>query len=61
VIGGRELSNAEAKSLWQEMNAAHDKMNADAANIDDPHQPWKSPDAEALDGRTLKSWVEALE
>ena len=61
VIGGKELSNAEAKSLWLEMKTAHEKMNADAATIQDPHQPWKSPDAEALDRRALNSWIEALD
>src|SRR5262249_14307443 len=61
VIGGEKLSDAEARSLLREMDAAHREMNADAAKIRDPHQPWESPDAEALDRQTLKSRIEALQ
>lgn len=61
VFGGKELSEAESRKLWKEMEAALKKINADAAKIDDAHQPWKSPNAEALDRRALKSWIEALD
>ena len=34
-------------------------MNADATKVTDPYQPWKTPDAEALDRRTLAAWIAA--
>ena len=35
------------------MDEALNQMNADAAKVADPIQPWKTPNAEALDKRTL--------
>jgi monoamine oxidase len=60
VINGAKLSSEESDKLWEEMTAALNLMNKDAANIGDPYQPWKTRDAEILDRRTLSSWIQSL-
>jgi monoamine oxidase len=60
VLGGRRLSKAESDELWETMQAAFNTILADAARVD-PHQPWVSPGAEALDRRSLASWIASLD
>lgn len=60
VLGGKRLADAEAKALWEELDAALARLNADAAKVD-ADEPWKSPDAGALDRRSLRAWIEAQE
>jgi monoamine oxidase len=60
VLGGRRLTSAEAKALWAEMEHALGPLNSAAAELD-PDEPWTARDAEALDRRTLGSWIDALE
>jgi len=60
VLDGRRLDEAESNSLWEEMDAAASRMNADAEPID-ADTPWDSPDAAALDQRSLQDWIDALE
>jgi len=59
VLGGRALNREEASKLWEELEAALATMNAEAAKID-AARPWTSAGAEALDRRTLESWIGAL-
>jgi monoamine oxidase len=61
TIGGKRLSADAAEALWEELEAASNKMNADAAKVTDAFEPWRSPNAEALDRRTLKAWIEGLD
>lgn len=61
VLGGRRLSAKESEQLWEEMDAALNRMNGDAARVTDPYQPWTTENAAALDRRTLASWIDALE
>ena len=60
VIGGKRLDAGEARALWEEMESSLGRMNADAAAVRDPFEPWTTPDADRLDRRTLASWIGAL-
>jgi monoamine oxidase len=60
VIGGRRLDAEESGKLWEDFEGMLQGMNADAANVD-ADEPWKSPNAEALDKRTTASWIDAQE
>ena len=61
MLGGRRLSADAAEALWEELDAASSKMNADAANVTDAFEPWRTPNAEALDRRTLKAWIDSID
>jgi monoamine oxidase len=60
VLDGKKLSREESDKLWEEMEPALRKMNADAekVNVD---EPWKTPDAEKLDKTTLAEWLKGQE
>lgn len=60
VLGGTRLSSDESDKLWEEMTAALNLINKEAAAVGDPYQPWKTRDAEILDRRTLSSWIQSL-
>lgn len=57
VLGGRRLTEVESEDLWEALDAGVALLNKDAAKITDPYQPWKTPDAPALDKRTLAAWI----
>lgn len=57
VLNGTRLSEDESEKLWEEMDAAFNLMNADAAKVD-ASEPWKAEGAEALDRRTLAAWID---
>jgi monoamine oxidase len=61
VIGGRRLAEKENEQLWEDLDAGFGKMNADAAKVPDADQAWKTPNAEALDKRSLASWIAGLD
>ena len=61
TIGGKRLSSDAAEALWEELEAASSKMNADAAKVTDAFEPWRTPNAEALDRRTLKAWIDSID
>ena len=54
-LGGKVIESEEAGRIWEELDEAVNQMNADAAKIADPHQPWLAPNAKALDEKTLAS------
>ncbi len=60
LLDGKMLTGEESEKLYEEMDAALAGMNEDARPIN-AEEPWKSDNAEALDRRTLKEWIEALE
>jgi len=60
-LNGRRLSAEEAETLWEQTDAGFNLLNPDAARIADAEQPWMSPGAEALDRRTLASWIDGLD
>ncbi|CAG0992510.1 monoamine oxidase [Phycisphaerales bacterium] len=60
VVGGKVIRGDDGTKLWEGLDAAFTSMNA-LANTIDAEQPWKSPDAETLDRRALRSWIDAGE
>ncbi len=59
VLSGKRLTSDESEKLWEEMEKAFNTIVTDAAKIDE-YQPWTAPNAQALDKRTLGSWIDAL-
>jgi monoamine oxidase len=60
VLNGKRLSSDESDALWEEMEKAFNTIVTDAAKVD-ADEPWKAANAEALDKRTLASWINALD
>ena len=61
VLNGRRLTAAQSAQLWEDMTAALNRLNADAAKIPDPFAAWTAPDAAAWDRRSLADWIAALD
>lgn len=59
VLGGKRLSSDESEALWEEMETSFNTIISDAAKVD-ADEPWKAPNAEALDRRTLAEWIDGL-
>jgi monoamine oxidase len=60
VLNGKRLTSEQSESLWEEMEKAFNTIVADAAKVD-ADQPWTAPGAEALDKRTLATWIDGLD
>jgi len=60
VLNGKVLTLEEAKKLDEEIEAAFLKIDADGVGID-VEEPWKSKNADVLDKRTTKDWLDKLE
>ncbi len=60
IIDGQRLTAAQSALLWEELEEVVNQMNALAEPID-ADEPWNSPDAAALDARTIQSWIDDLE
>jgi monoamine oxidase len=58
-INGTVLSKSEAETLLDEVDQIIELLDIDAAQVV-ADEPWKTPGAAALDSRTLKQWVDAL-
>jgi len=61
VLGGKRLTAKESEALWEDLEAALNTLNSAAAAIADPHEPWKSPNAEALDRGTMAAWIKGVD
>ena len=61
VLNGRRLTAAQSAQLWEDMTAALNRLNADAAKIPDPFAAWTAPGAAAWDTRSLADWIAALD
>ena len=59
VLNGRRLTAAQSEELWEQMSAALNGLNADAARIVDPFAAWTAPGAAAWDRRSLADWIAA--
>jgi monoamine oxidase len=59
VLGGKKLGMLESLKLFLEMKNTLPLLNSEAAAVD-AHQPWKSPNAQALDRRSVGSWLAGL-
>ncbi|MFM9958560.1 MAG: flavin monoamine oxidase family protein [Phycisphaerales bacterium] len=60
MLGGELLSDADAEALYAEMEEAQGVMNADAAAVN-ADEPWASPNAAALDARTVADVIAKLD
>jgi monoamine oxidase len=56
VIGGKKVTAEQSEQLWEEMEKVFNTITADAAKVD-ADEPWKAPNADALDKRTLADWI----
>lgn len=60
VIGGKVLTLEEAKALDEELDKVFLGFDVDAATVN-VDEPWKTKNAEALDKRSTKDWLEKLQ
>jgi len=60
VLNGKRLTGDESEALWEEMEKAFGTILVDAAKVD-ADRPWTAANAEALDRRTLASWIDAID
>ncbi len=58
LLDGRMLTEAEERTLYEEMSLALAAMTSDAIPVDD-RQPWRTPGAETLDAMDTASWIDA--
>ncbi len=58
-IQGKVLEAAKTSALWEEVEQYLRQYNELAEPID-AFEPWKSPNAKALDTRTVNEWIEGL-
>lgn len=58
-LGGKLLSPKEAETLWHEVDEQLNLYNSLAEKIDSV-QPWRSPNALALDNKTVDAWIDEL-
>ncbi len=59
-LDGKVLDEKESNELWEALDEAAQKLNADAAKVD-ADAPWTSPGAAELDKRTVQAWIDALD
>jgi monoamine oxidase len=59
VIGGQLLSDKRAALLWKEMDAASKLMDRDAETVVED-EPWNTPNAHALDRRSVAGWLRGI-
>ncbi len=55
-LNGKRLTADEVEKVYEEMTAAYNTMNADAEKIN-ADAPWTSPDAAALDKKSVADWL----
>jgi monoamine oxidase len=60
VLNGKRLTSDESDALWKELEETFDRIVVDAKTIADPTEPWRAPNAEALDKRSIASWIDGL-
>lgn len=58
LLNGKLLSAKESEALWEELEKVFNTIVTDAAKVD-ADQPWTAAGADALDRRTLASWIES--
>ncbi len=60
LVNGVALGEAEAEKMLAALEAGLNTLN-DAAKVVNVEQPWLTPNAAALDARTMADWLGALE
>jgi len=58
VVAGKRLTGEESLALYEELDAILNGMNEEAETIN-ADEPWASPDAAALDKRSIAHWIAA--
>lgn len=58
LLDGRRLNEAEARRLFEDMDAALKPLTRLAASVI-ADEPWRSPDAERLDAQTVADWLDS--
>lgn len=61
LLGGKRLSRDEAKALLAEMDEIFNKNIDPLAAPVVADEPWKTPDAKALDARNTADWIAGLD
>jgi monoamine oxidase len=61
VLGGKRLTADQSEALWEEMEAAFPRIDADAKSVTNPSEPWRTANAEALDKRSMASFIDGLD
>lgn len=59
-LQGKLRSDEEVEKIYEELDASFTSLN-DIADKVDADQPWMSPDAAALDKKSLGDWIKGLE
>jgi monoamine oxidase len=59
ILDGQRLSRKAERALWEELDTALSRMNADAAQVH-ADEPWRGARATAWDRQTLMDWVAKL-
>lgn len=59
-LDGKLLSDEESAKLYEDQDALQTRMTQEAREID-ADEPWRSPNAEALDKKSLADWVAAAD
>lgn len=59
ILGGKLLTGEESAKLYEEMTEALSVAN-EAAHKVDADEPWKAPDAAALDKLSTREWIDGL-
>ena len=60
ILNGKRLSSDDSEKMWKDLEAAFGQILTDARTVTDPSEPWRTPNAEALDKRSLASWIDSL-
>jgi monoamine oxidase len=58
VLNGKRLTAEQSEALWEELEKVFNTIVTDAAKVD-ADRPWTSPNAAALDRRTLAQWIDS--
>jgi len=59
ILGGRRIEAKQVRALFDEIEIVNQHMTAAAAGID-ADEPWKSPNAAALDQRNVADWLRTV-
>ena len=59
VLGGKRLTADQAEALWEEMEKAFARVDVDGKAVTNPSEPWRTANAEALDRRSIGSFIDA--
>ena len=61
VLGGKRLTADESEKLWEELELTFARIDADGKAVTNPLEPWRASNAEALDKRSMGSFIDGLD